>query len=126
MACRITINVPVEVLNRWFLPYQQYCYTSRQRSIVDCEICEGYHEVRNVWVYNVEIDGITYPIPETHCVYSGSDVIPADQQDLYQYRRERDKDTTTDYTKEVLELMGIDLRVNQISQHDSRGEQDFI
>lgn len=117
MKTHIYIVSPVIVDGRSFPMYGVFNLVEKVFKPDPCSPC------KTMPFYTVSVAGTNYDIPEECAV---AITMKDNIRDPYQYRRERDQDTTTDYIREVEELMGIDMKKNYEVQHEIQRPEHIL
>lgn len=128
MSCKIVITAHLKVDDKWFRPYQAYCYTSKEWLEIDpCTQCSiEAPRQKYYWHYIIEVDEVEYSIPAYACVFVGDSNVELPEEDQFDYWKNKYQDDTTDYVKEVKKLMGIDIRKAFIPQHEGDADAELM
>lgn len=108
----------VLIRKRWFLQKHQYCYEEKVLggNIVPdfCDLCDK--DSKNIY-YTVIIDDVKYYLPNDKIVVLKCAINPAYQNDR-EYLGNKDQDQTVDYEEACKNFLGVDLRANEVAQHN--------
>ena len=128
MSCKILITNNVQVDGKWFTAYEQHCYTDTNISAVDpCIVCTiETSDTTHVKHYKITVDEVDYWVPEYVLVDIGDSMIDPPAQDQFGYFRDKYQDTTTDYIKEVKEIMDIDIKKAYLPQHEGDSDKELM
>jgi len=127
----IQIVYDVSIAGRWFLEGQQYAYTSTSFiDLVDCYLCNFKYTRKAMVHYVVEVDGVTYNIPEMVCATVKADTPSTDMRGTMQRALEYEPVTDPlddlygkkDYVRGAKDLLGVDISDQEIQVDEKRNE----
>jgi hypothetical protein len=104
---RVLFTYTIEVDDVWFKRFEQYEYTGTIMKAVVCTDCGVKNKYKVKKHYQIEIDGVTYDIPED-AVVEYNETYPLEYVDKLNYLYEKYSDNIVDYVKETKRLLGID------------------